>query len=70
MQLPSATLLLEEFPDDVEVFDTRAEVGVEQLAWGMKKILAGLKGKVVEIGVDATCEHPALDKNQSVLKSI
>ena len=70
MQLPSATLLLEEFPNDVEVFDTKAEAGVEQLAWGMKKILAGLKGKVVEIGVDATCEYPALNRNHSVLKSI
>jgi hypothetical protein len=59
MQLPSTTLLLEQFPDNVEVFDTKANVGVEQLAWGLKKILAGLKGKVVEIGVDATCEYPA-----------
>lgn len=62
MQLPSAALLLEEFPNDVDVFNINAEEGVEQLAWGMKKILAGLKGKVVEIGVDATCEYPALNQ--------
>jgi len=61
MQLPSAELLLKEFPSEVEVFHIERAEGVEQLAWGMKKILKGLKGRVVEIGVDATCEYPELD---------
>jgi len=53
-------LLLKEFRNDVDVFDIKVEEGVEQLAWGMKKILAGLKGKVVEIGVDTTCAAEGL----------
>ena len=44
MQLPSAELLLKEFPNEVEVFDIRRAEGVEQLAWGMKKILKEPKG--------------------------
>ena len=62
MQLPSAELLLKEFPNEAEVFDVERAEGVEQLAWGMKKILEGLRGQVVEIGIDATCECPKLDK--------
>ena len=56
MQLPSAKMLLEEFDDDVDVFKIDVAKGVQQLCWGMKKILAHLKGKVVEIGMDATCK--------------
>lgn len=61
MQLPSAEALLKEFPEDVEVFDIEVADGVEQLAWGMKKILKGLRGKVVEIGIDATCKRYVLN---------
>ena len=57
LQLPSAKLLLEEFGDEVDVFDIKPAEGVEQLAWGMKRILEKLRGKVVEIGIDATCEY-------------
>ncbi|KAF7799214.1 hypothetical protein EIP86_010446 [Pleurotus ostreatoroseus] len=53
-QLPSAKLLIEEFPDDVDIFDIKPADGVEQLCWGMKRIAAELRGKVVEIGLDAT----------------
>ena len=56
MQLPSARLLLEEFDDDVDVFKIDVAEGVQQLCWGMKKILLQLKGKVVEIRMDATCK--------------
>jgi hypothetical protein len=56
MQLSSVELLLKKFPDEVEIFDIEVVEGVEQLAWGMKKILESLKGKVVEIGIDAMCE--------------
>lgn len=55
LQLPSAEILLKEYGDDVDVFDIPVEDGVQQLCWGMKKIAAKLKGKVVEIGIDATC---------------
>jgi hypothetical protein len=56
LQLPSAKKLLEEFQDEVDVFNPAGvSEGVEILAWGMKKIAAPLKGKVVEIGMDATC---------------
>jgi len=54
-QLISAKIVLSEHPDEVDVFDVVAEDGVEQLCWGQKRILASLKGKVVEIGMDATC---------------
>jgi hypothetical protein len=56
-QLPSARKLLEEFGEEVEVF-TIADIpdGAEMLCWGMKKIMEPLDGKVVKIGVDATCE--------------
>jgi hypothetical protein len=57
LQLPSAETLLKEFVKDVDVFDVEVPEHVEQLCWGMKKIAAKLKGKVVEIGIDATCAY-------------
>lgn len=54
-QLPSAKALMEEFKDDVDIFDTKPADGVEQLCWGMKWIAGKLRGKVVEIALDATC---------------
>jgi len=56
-QLPSAKILLKEYSDDVDVFDIQVAEGVEQLCWGMKKILSQMKRKVVEIGIDATCTY-------------
>ena len=57
MQLPSAKKLLAEYGDDVDVFEpVGIPEGVEILAWGMKRIAGPLRGKVVEIGMDATCE--------------
>jgi hypothetical protein len=58
-QLVSAEMLLQEWTDDVEIFKIDVIDGVEQLCWGMRKILFQLKGKIVEIAVDATCECPA-----------
>ena len=57
LQLPSTKALLVEFGDDINVFEIEVAPGVLQLCWGMKKILAALKGKVVEIAIDATCEY-------------
>jgi len=57
LQLPSAEKLLADFGDDVDVFNPQ-EVpdGVEILCWGMKKIAEPLKGRCVEVGLDATCK--------------
>ncbi|KAG6904990.1 hypothetical protein DXG01_005797 [Tephrocybe rancida] len=54
-QLLSAKKLLAEFPEEVEVFDLENLLeGVKILAWAMRKIATPLKGKIVEIGLDAT----------------
>ena len=55
-QLKSAQLLLDELGNEVDVFEIEAVEGVEQICWGMKKIARGLKGKIVEIAIDATCQ--------------
>jgi hypothetical protein len=56
-QLPSARKLLDEYGDDIDVFEPEGlPEGVEMLAWGMKRIAEPLRGKVVEIGIDTTCE--------------
>jgi hypothetical protein len=57
MQLPSAKKLLGKYEDDVDIFKpVGVPEGVKILAWGMKRIAGPLRGKVVEIGIDATCE--------------
>jgi hypothetical protein len=61
-QISSLTISMFQFLNEVKVFDIERAGCVEQLAWGMKKILEGLRGQVVEIGIDATCECPKLDK--------
>ncbi len=56
-QLTSARILLKEFQDDVDLFeDIKTPDGVTQMCFALKKILHGLRGKTVEIGLDATCE--------------
>lgn len=52
----SAQKLLEERSDSIHVFEIEAVEGVVVLCWGMKKIAAHLKGKVVEIAMFATCK--------------
>jgi hypothetical protein len=55
-QLLSAKKLLEEQTNNVHIFEPQdVPEGVEMICWGMKKIAEPLKGKVAEIGVDATC---------------
>jgi hypothetical protein len=58
-QLPSVKLLLGELENDVAVLDLPRMEGVEQVAWVMKKIVFRLQGKIVEIGIDATCKIPS-----------
>ncbi|KAJ6602810.1 hypothetical protein DFH09DRAFT_1270635 [Mycena vulgaris] len=54
-QLLSTKKVLEEHIDDVDIFEPQdVPEGVEMICWGMKKIATPLKGKIVEIGVDAT----------------
>ena len=55
-QLPSVKLLLGELEDDVAILDLPGMDGVEQIAWAMKKVVEPLRGKIVEIGMDATCK--------------
>jgi hypothetical protein len=56
LQIPSTRKLLVKFSDDVDIFKPEnVPDGAEMLTWGMKKITRPLKGKVVEIGMDATC---------------
>jgi len=55
--LPSAKTLLAEVSNDVDIFEPiGVPEGVEILAWGMKQIAEPLRGKVIEIRIDATCE--------------
>ena len=55
-QLPSVKILLGELQDDVKVLDVPEVEGVEQIAWVMKRVLLPLEGKIVKIGIDATCK--------------
>jgi hypothetical protein len=55
LQLPSAEILLWEYSDKVNMFDLPKVDGMEQLTWGMKKVSDWLRGRVVEVGIDATC---------------
>ena len=38
------------------MFEIPVAEGVEQLCWGIKKVVSRLKGKVVEVAINATCE--------------
>ncbi|KAF8879754.1 hypothetical protein CPB84DRAFT_286538 [Gymnopilus junonius] len=56
-QLPSIKVLLKEYRDEVDMLEITAAEGIEQVAWVMKKIAEPLRGKIVEIGIDATCKN-------------
>ena len=56
VQLLSTEMLVKEHHEDVDLFEIEQREGVVQLCWGMKKIASRLRGKVVEIAIDATCE--------------
>ena len=55
-QMESASILLKESDDVTDLFVLEVEEGVDQLAWGMKKIAHLLGVGIVEVGIDATCE--------------
>ncbi|KAH9038211.1 hypothetical protein EDB85DRAFT_2072802 [Lactarius pseudohatsudake] len=44
----------EQYEDEVDLLTLPTMDGVEQVAWVMKKIVKLLRGKIVEIGIDAT----------------
>ena len=56
-QMESATILLKESDDVTDLFVLEVEEGVDQLAWGMKKIARLLGVGIIEVGIDATCEY-------------
>ena len=56
-QVTSIKTLLGEYHNDAAVLELPKMEGVEQVAWVMKKIVSPLRGKIVEIGIDATCER-------------
>ena len=55
-QVTSIKTLLGEYQDDAAILELPKMEGVEQVAWVMKKVVLPLWGKIVEIGIDATCE--------------
>jgi hypothetical protein len=57
-QLESVRLLLGD-RNDVNVFKIDVDDGVEQVCWGMRNIAVQLRGEIVEVAVDATCEFYA-----------
>ena len=55
--MTSASKLLREYSSEIDLFDDiPREEGVEQLCFGLRKVLEGLKGKIIEIALDATCK--------------
>jgi hypothetical protein len=63
-QMASAIKLLAEFPDEVDIFTPEGvSEGVEILCWGMRNIAGQLKGKIVEIALDATCKEHTFSMN-------
>ena len=69
-QLPSVKALLSELKSDVAVLDMPEMEGVEQIAWVMKKIVLPLKGKIVEVGIDATCKRLSKHETQHANKKV
>ena len=67
-QLLSVKVLLGELKDDAAVLDLPRMDGVEQVAWVMKKVVAPLRGKIVEVGIDATCERLSNYQTQTLAK--
>ena len=60
--LPSVKVLLGELQSDVALLDLPQMEGVEQVAWVMKRVVEPLRGKIVEIGIDATCKRLSGDQ--------
>ena len=61
-QMDSARQLLQEFSEEVDVFEVDEAKGVDQLSWGMKTIATRIGSGLVEVGLDATCECLPISK--------
>jgi len=59
-------MLLKTYFRDVDLFDIPIVDSIKQLCWEMKKVIGSLKGKVVEIGIDATCAYQLCFYKQGV----
>jgi len=55
-QVESASELLKEMGDNVEILQIETVEGVSALAWGLRKTVTRLQGKIMEVALDATCE--------------
>jgi len=55
-QMDSARQLLQEFSEEVDLFEVDEEKGVDQLAWGMRTIAKKIGSGLIEVGLDATCK--------------
>jgi len=54
--MDSAKLLLIEMENEADIFQIETVPGVVALAWGIHKTATQLKGQIVEVVIDATCE--------------
>ena len=64
LQIPSEIKLLKEFSNEADLFEPKdIPEGVEILLWGMKKIAEPLRGKILEVGMDATCTYASITEN-------
>ena len=64
-QVASVKALLGELQNDAVILDLPRMEGVKQVAWVMKRVMVPLQGRIVEIGIDATCERQS-DHSQRV----
>ena len=60
--MESATILLKESSDVTDLFLLEVEEGVDQLAWGMKKITQLLSTDIIKVGINATCEYDMMSQ--------
>ena len=56
-QIQSARALLAEYDNNADLLTIPATDSIEQVAWVMKKLANALRGRIVEIGIDATCKR-------------
>ena len=64
-QSASVKALLEELQDDAATLDLPEIEGVEQIVWVMKKVVHTRHGRIVEVGIDATCKKYPCIRNES-----
>jgi len=56
-QLESAKELLLEMTEEADIFQVDTLDGVVALGWGLPMMASRLKGKIVEVAIDATCSY-------------